>query len=464
MGNVAGTIGRSRNIALGLARAAQHPSPLALYPSPLELPCAEGQAPGVRREYMARGRFGTWILALEFALVAFALLACHRSAEEKAERTDGSQAEHRARGDVAEQRADGKRGGRVAEADAEPVVHVPVGAFRAGSRPAEPGRHPETEPGLHSVTLGPFRMDRRLRTRVDREHNPGVRSSGGASGESPRGAFGFEEAQVVCAEAGGRLCTEVEWERACKGPRSTVYAGGDEPCATPHCTSGYDVEEFGAGLEWTASAFPTSSPFHGERVLRGSPQGAPAAERRCARRIPESERPSGEPVSFRCCYGAPNAERLKDPEERASFREVDVPLAELQALLERDVRTKPLTEGLAYFADDAAATVLSRGPGDTMGFSLTTRGVLWSPERGVELLVVSGRSGPRTAFVVAYFSAGDERILAGSFIMKNEPGPIALAYAPSIRPRMHFSSCWGCPGETGKLLFRPPESVVLLQP
>jgi hypothetical protein len=280
----------------------------------------------------------------------------------------------------------------------------------------------------------------------------------------PHGPVGFEEAQVVCARAGGRLCTEVEWERACKGPRSTTYAGGDAPCAGPTCTSAFDVEGFGAGLEWTSSAFAPRSPFHGERVLRGNLAEAPNGDRRCARRIPESQRPSAEPVAFRCCYGAPNAQRLKEPEERVPFREADLPLDELAALLDRDERTKPLRRGLGYFAVDAAATVLSRGPGDTMGFNLTTRAVFWSPERGVELLVVSGSAGERTAFVLAYFVAEGERILAGSFIMKNEPGPIVLAYAPSIRPRMHFSSCWGCPGETGKLLFRPPESVVLLQP
>jgi len=329
-------------------------------------------------------------------------------------------------------------------------------------------------------------------------------SSGDGSSSAPRQAgFSFEEAQVSCAKAGGRLCTEVEWERACKGPRSTVYAGGDEPCDQASCSSGYDVEGLGAALEWTASTFSSASPFQGKRVLRGSPKGASPSERRCAGRRPEGadrkpadrEQAEREPaerereaadrdrepadreamardltqreaaaVTFRCCYGAPNAERLRDPTEGVPFREVDVPLAELRTLLERDARTKPLTEGLAYFREDAASVVLSRGPGDTMGFTLTTRGVLWAPTRGVELLVLTGRSGEHTAFVVAYFTAGEERVLAGTFIMKNEPGPIALAYAPSILPRIHFTSCFGCPGETGKVLFRPPESVVLLQP
>lgn len=394
-----------------------------------------------------------WIPPQTAIAVAFALSACHRSGEEKIGRTGGPSAELSSKTtakDGSTQRAPGT--------DREPIVHVPVGAFKAGSSPLEPGRHPETEPWPHSLTLGPFRIDRHPRA------VPEPTAAGGTKG-GVRPGFAFEEAQVVCAEGGGRLCTEVEWERACKGPQSSVYAGGDSPCTGPSCVSGYEVEGLGAGLEWTSSSFESRSPFRGQHVLRGSPHGAAPAERRCARRLADGETTvASEPVTFRCCYGAPNAQRLKDPEEKVAFREVDLPLSELGSLLGASERTKELTQDLAYFHEDAASTVLARGPGDTMGFALTTRAVVWSPAQGVEILVVAGRSGARTAFVVAYFTAGSERVLAGSFIMKNEPGPIALAYATSIRPRMHFSGCWGCPGETGKLLFRPPESLVLLQP
>jgi hypothetical protein len=137
---------------------------------------------------------------------------------------------------------------------------------------------------------------------------------------------------------------------------------------------------------------------------------------------------------------------------------------ELTELLLADEHTKALAKDLSLFKPEAARTVLARGPGETMGFTLTTQAVSWQPDRGSEFLVVTGRSGEKTSFVLAYFVAGKNKTLAGSFIMKNEPGPIALAYAESIRPRIHFSSCWGCPGETGKVLFRPPEELVFLQP
>jgi len=405
----------------------------------------------------AQRRANAWIPPLALALVASALPACHRSAEEKAKRAAGTEAELRADANASRGKGDARSQVRSPSDGLDPIVHVPVGSFSAGSLPGEAGRNPSAEAGLHSITLGPFRIDRRPRplsashakTTAMGQHGPGVT---------------FDEAQVICAENGGRLCTEVEWERACKGPRSTSYAGGEKPCAEGSCASGYEVEALGAALEWTASSFGTGSPLHGQRVLRGAAKGAADGERRCAGRVPESLKPEGEAVTFRCCYGAPNAERLREPEDRVAFREFDLPLEDLRALLGRDERTRPLAEGASYFREDAAGTVLSRGPGDSMGFTLTTRAVIWAPERGVELLVVAGHSGERTAFVVAYFMADKERVLAGTFIMKNEPGPLALAYAPSIRPRMHFSGCWGCPGETGKLLFRPPESIVLLQP
>jgi hypothetical protein len=225
--------------------------------------------------------------------------------------------------------------------------------------------------------------------------------------------------------------------------------------------SGFDVAMMGSLREWTASRFGKESDERGKPVARGVPQGASAAEQRCARRAPAEK---DEPVGFRCCYGAPNAKNQKEPALGAPYREVEITKKELAALIKSSEATKHLAKDLALFKPEAARTVFDRGPGDSKGFTLTTHGVLWQPVRGSEFLVVAGKSGTRTSFVLAYFVAGDKKTLAGSFIMKNEPGPIALAYAPSIRPRLHFSGCWGCPGETGKVLFRPPEELVMLQP
>ncbi len=340
-------------------------------------------------------------------------------------------------------------GGTRARPEKDAIAHVPVGEFSAGSLPGQPGRDPAFEPIQSEVELGPFR--------IDAYPFPGDPDAPARVGVSAT------EAQALCAKKGGRLCTELEWERACKGPESNQYPTGSQPCdaTSDLCLSGFEVAKMGTLPEWTSSSFGKGSDAAGKPVARGASAGTPASERGCARRFtPEKD----EAVGFRCCYGAPNARAVREPVLGAPYEEVELSKAEVEKLLLSDDRTRHLAKDLLLFKPEAAKTVLSRGPGDTMGFTLTTHAVKWQPDRGSRFLVVVGRSGEKTSFVVVYFLAGDKKTLAGSFIMKNEPGPIALAYARSIRPRIHFSGCWGCPGETGKVLFRPPEDLVLLQP
>ncbi len=277
----------------------------------------------------------------------------------------------------------------------------------------------------------------------------------------------------LCAERGARLCTELEWERACKGPENLDYATGsawDARCDKDlkACENGFEVLGMGTLLEWTSSeAFPPRGETEpGGPVVRGAPSTAQGAERRCARRSTASDVGDKEGVGFRCCHGAPNGAKIEEPTGAEPFRKVELPVPELTRLLEADKRTAALAKDVVLFREpDAAQTVIERGPGDRMGFDFTVAPLEWVPSRGVRLLIVTGRSGPKTSFVLAYHvvSKGNYR-LAASFVMQNEPGPIAIAYSESIRPRLHFSNCWGCPGETGKILFRAPERVVIFQP
>ncbi|HSC86281.1 MAG TPA: hypothetical protein VLC09_03385 [Polyangiaceae bacterium] len=349
--------------------------------------------------------------------------------------------------------SDGKAPSNASTPQAHPaheIVHVPVGSFKSGSLPGEPGRRPEREPLVDELELGPFRID--------------PLPYPGRPGEPPRLGATLGEATALCAERQGRLCTELEWERACKGPSSSTYPSGSDPCPANSCTSGFEVGELTRRPEWTASTLRGDGGKEGDPVVRGAAASLAPAERRCAHRSLASEVPASE-LAFRCCYGAPNALRVTEPTLAEPYKEVDVSLEELARLLKSDPATEALAEKATFFrSPDGARTVLDRGPKDTQGFTLTTRPLEWRPDRGLALLVLAGRSGEKTSFVVAYHLAGDRKILAGSFIMKNEPGPVALAYAPSIRPRVHFSTCWGCPGETGKILFRAPEDFAFLQP
>lgn len=48
------------------------------------------------------------------------------------------------------------------------------------------------------------------------------------AGLVPQAHVSQREAAAACAEAGKRLCTDSEWQRACRGPRPTRYPYGDE--------------------------------------------------------------------------------------------------------------------------------------------------------------------------------------------------------------------------------------------
>lgn len=378
----------------------------------------------------------TAVASLTFAILCFA--ACDQKGSESESKTESTEKK-------AEQAA-------IARPEKGAIAHVPVGKFSVGSMPGEPGRDPSLEPVRTERELGPFRID--------------VYPYPGDPDAAPRVGVSQEEATALCAQKNGRLCTELEWERACRGPSSAMYPSGSEPCKKDDdlCQSGFDVAQMTSLPEWTSSHFGKNSDHQGAAVVRGAHSSLPSSERRCARRSPHDKK-KDEPVGFRCCYGAPNAASFSEPTLGPAYEEVEIDKAELKKLLAQDERTKHLAEQeVIAFKPETARTVLARGPGDTMGFTLTTNAVKWQPVRGSRFFVVAGRSGEKTSFVLAYFLAGDQKTLAGSFIMDNEPGPIALAYANSIRPRIHFSGCWGCPGETGKVLFRPPEELVMLQP
>jgi hypothetical protein len=201
-------------------------------------------------------------------------------------------------------------------------------------------------------------------------------------------------------------------------------------------------------------------------IARGAGVGAPPSDHRCAARHVLDATTESKDVGFRCCEGAPNAAVISDPGELPIFRKAKLTAEELERLLASDTRTQSLARDVKLFREpDGAHTVLARGPGDKKGFELTVAPLLWSPARGMEVLLVAARSGESTSFVMAFHVLPDARYrLASSLVLKNEQGPVALAYTEDIRPRVHFSTCWGCPGETGKALFRKPEAIVIVQP
>jgi hypothetical protein len=276
-----------------------------------------------------------------------------------------------------------------------------------------------------------------------------------------------------CAERGARLCTELEWERTCKGPNSDPYSTGarfESSCVTSplECASGFDVLGLGIAIrEFTANDViaPGSGTSRGPAV-RGAKSEAAKTDHRCARREVVSEAERASDLGFRCCHGAPNAARVEEPHQVAVFERANLELAAVVKILLADAKTKELAKDFTFFREpEAAETVVSRGPGDRQGLRFTVAPLLWSPVPGTRYLLLTGRSGKDTSAVLAYYVVREsEYRLASSFVMRNEPGPIAFAHHESIRPRLYFSSCWRCPGETGKILYRDPDSVAIVQP
>jgi hypothetical protein len=200
--------------------------------------------------------------------------------------------------------------------------------------------------------------------------------------------------------------------------------------------------------------------------VRGAPAASPETAHRCAARFAEQPDTRDDALGFRCCKGARNAALVSEPREEQTFVQAPLTTARLAELFKADPHTASLAKDLRFFREpDAAETVVARGPGDRKGFLFTVAPLRWNPVAGADFIVATGRSGESTSFVVVYRVLGkDDYRLESSFIMENEVGPVALAYNGYIRPRLHFSTCWGCLGETGKILYRDPDGATISQP
>jgi hypothetical protein len=342
------------------------------------------------------------------------------------------------------------------EPHARQTAEIPGGTLKAGSTPGDPGRVPELEAKNQEVELGPFRIDR-----LPFPNDPAQPMLLGKT---------RDEARRLCAERSARLCTEVEWERACKGPKQDEYPSGviwDPSCTAgaKACATGFDVLGLGTTAgEWVAGELTIDDKRRA--LVRGAGMTAAATEHRCAARHPTEATTQSQDIAFRCCEGAPNAAIVGEPKQGPIFTKTKLSAEELEQALAADPAGKALAHDIKFFREpEGANTVVSRGPGDKKGFDFTVAPLLWNPTAGAEILLVAARSGDTTSFVAAFHVLpGGKYRLASTFVLQNEPGPVALAYSPDIKPRVHFSTCWGCPGETGKALFRKPETVVIVQP
>jgi len=200
-------------------------------------------------------------------------------------------------------------------------------------------------------------------------------------------------AGALCSERGKRLCSELEWERACKGPDNHRYEYGEtyraERCGTGavpvmrptgirvSCRSDFGVRDLhGGAWEWTASAWGrgTSS---GLVSVRGGNAADGEIVGRCANARPEKPSSPSGTVGFRCCAGPPNTvEVVLDIKRGASLellRRIDKP--QLAQIL------------------DALPSAANAELGSRAGLSVVDHQWLWRPIGNEELYATRICSG-----------------------------------------------------------------------
>jgi formylglycine-generating enzyme required for sulfatase activity len=129
-------------------------------------------------------------------------------------------------------------------------------------------------------------------------------------GAAVMSGIGFAEAKKLCETAGKRLCTEAEWEKACKGPTGAKWPYGGafdaNACNTENeegdprtlaaagkfakCHSGFGVSDLSGNVsEWTA-----------EKIIKGGSYASSDYAVRCSARKNSGGSKNSE-VGFRCC-------------------------------------------------------------------------------------------------------------------------------------------------------------------
>jgi hypothetical protein len=337
---------------------------------------------------------------------------------------------------------------------------VPSGKLVSGSTPGDKGRDPVLEPALVEVELGGFSIDRFLYP-----NDPA---------KPPLTGVPRAKAESLCQKAGGRLCTELEWERACKGDAGQPYAGGDawDPaCAQSpaSCASGFGALGLGAAMrEWTASDVePVEKLVPRAASVRGARADAASVDHRCAHRAAVDATTTSDDIGFRCCHGAPNAATIASPKWAETFRRADLSPAQAAEMFATVKELGDLARDITYFKEpDDVNLVLARGDagGPPPNTTLTTQPLVWSPVPGEEVLVVAGKA-KEDAFIVAFYRVPGQRYrIASSMILKHERGPVVLAHNSYIRKKLLWSTgCFDCRAESGFITYRDDNRIVITQ-
>lgn len=142
------------------------------------------------------------------------------------------------------------------------------------------------------------------------------------TGAPPLVNVSWPTAKSLCEAKGKRLCSEQEWEKACKGPQSTRFpygntfdasacntedgAGEDREIAAAgklsRCRSGYGVADLSGNVaEWTSTVYAGNV----DRTQKGGSFDRPDYAARCSARRNGAPSSKSAEVGFRCCANVP---------------------------------------------------------------------------------------------------------------------------------------------------------------
>jgi serine/threonine protein kinase len=181
----------------------------------------------------------------------------------------------------------------------ENMVYVPSGEFIQGRIHLDPYGS-KSEPLAQIESVSAFAIDS-----FEYPNQPGT---------LPTVKVSQKQALRLCKDAGKRLCSAIEWEKACKGPLSYTYGYGDtfdaEFCGNgiesrgkagvrAKCTNGFKVYDIAGNVrEWVADN-PPGKPNRG--LVKGGLRHSPERGTRCAFSTDESAAFKDVSMGFRCC-------------------------------------------------------------------------------------------------------------------------------------------------------------------
>ncbi|HVE86708.1 MAG TPA: SUMF1/EgtB/PvdO family nonheme iron enzyme [Myxococcales bacterium] len=185
----------------------------------------------------------------------------------------------------------------------EGMVGIVKGAFKMGTAKDDPMM------GFDERALGAVDVEAFC---VDEYEYPNRK------GEQPIVNVSWSDAKKQCEKKGKRLCSEQEWEKACKGRQSFRFPYGDvfdpNACNTekkggddreisgagmfPLCASAYGVKDLSGNVaEWTDTQFAG----HSDRTQKGGSFDRPDYAARCSARRSGASSAKTPEVGFRCC-------------------------------------------------------------------------------------------------------------------------------------------------------------------